>query len=261
MGILNVTPDSFSDGGTFLEPETAIRRGLQMAEEGADIIDIGGESTRPGAKRIPAREQIQRVLPVIKGLKTVLPGEVIISIDTTLSEVASAAIDAGAGMINDISAGRDDDGMFRLAASKKVPVILMHMQGTPGTMQANPVYTNVMNEIAEFLDERIEEARTAGVNASDIIIDPGIGFGKSFEHNLEIIRHIDCLVEKNFLVLIGASRKKFLQILCNSRDPAGLTGATCAVTALGVLAGAGIFRVHDVRENRQTADLVYKMRF
>ena len=259
MGILNITPDSFSDGGHFIDAKAAIDHGMRIVEDGADIIDIGGESTRPGAKRIPASVQIERVLPVITGLKEQLPQEIILSIDTTLAEVATAAIDAGASMINDISAGRDDPGMFQLAATSKLPFVLMHMQGTPANMQTKPHYTNVNVEILAFLSERIDMARAAGVEDKNIIIDPGMGFGKAFEHNLEIIRGLNSLVKKGYPVLLGASRKKFLQTICNCEDLTKLSGATCAITVIGMYAGVSIFRVHDVRENRQTVDVFYNV--
>ncbi|MGK0296885.1 MAG: dihydropteroate synthase [Gammaproteobacteria bacterium] len=259
MGILNITPDSFSDGGNYLDVKVAIDKGLRMVEEGANIIDIGGESTRPGAKRMPASVQMERVLPVIEGLKQNLPADIIISIDTTLAEVAEAAIKAGASMINDISAGQDDAQMFMLAASKKLPLVLMHMQGTPEDMQTNPSYSNVIDEMLTFLSERIIQAKAMGVEDNNIILDPGIGFGKSFEHNLEILRQLDKLVEVGYRVLLGASRKRFLHTLCNNKDFSELCGATCAITALGINAGVSIFRVHDVRENRQTADITFAL--
>ena len=259
MGILNVTPDSFSDGGDFLDSRLAIEHGKRMVSEGADIIDIGGESTRPGAERIPASIQIDRVLPVVQALQGWVPAGIKLSIDTTLAEVAEAAINAGANMINDISAGREDSDIFQLAASRDVELVLMHMQGSPGTMQDNPQYQDVIVEIRDFLMERIERANSTGVEYRKIIIDPGLGFGKSFEHNLEIIRRLDELVNCGYPVLLGASRKRFLQILCNNTGTPELCGATCAVTAIGVNAGVSIFRVHDVKENRQAADVVYRV--
>ena len=260
MGILNVTPDSFSDGGEYINAKAAIDYGLQMVKEGADIIDIGGESTRPGAKRMPASVQIERVLPVIEGLKKTLPQNILISIDTTLSAVAETAVNAGAGMINDISAGQDDPQMFPLAAASRLPLVLMHMQGTPETMQDRPNYSNVTNEILEFISARISLAKAAGVDKKNIIIDPGIGFGKAFEHNVEIIRGLDRLVNSGQQVLLGASRKKFLRTICDCDDFTGLSGATCAITAMGVMAGVAIFRVHDVRENRQTVDVIHAIK-
>ena len=256
MGILNITPDSFSDGGKYMEPLIAIERGVQMAKEGADIIDVGGESTRPGAENISAAEQIDRIRPVIQGLKKLLPKNVIISVDTRYAEVADAAIQAGAAMINDISAGRDDAGMFDLAAKHDLRMVLMHMQGTPKTMQEEPVYEDVLGEIQRFLEERILIAKSAGILDSNIIIDPGIGFGKTLEHNLEIIRQLPTLVKIGYPVLLGASRKRFLQEICQSNDFRNLSGATCGMTAIGVIAGVSLFRVHDVLANRQTLDVM-----
>ena len=255
MGILNVTPDSFSDGGQFLEGGSAVSHALQMAEEGADIIDVGGESTRPGSKRVDAEEQKRRVLPIIEEIRKELPADVVISIDTTLSEVAEAALDAGAGMINDISAGRDDPEILALAAERRCSLVLMHMQGTPATMQDNPVYTDVVGEIREFLLERAKASEAMGVSRENIIIDPGIGFGKTTEHNLEIIAGLKSFVETGYSVLLGASRKRFMGSVCGNTAPRELVGATCATTVIGVCAGVRFFRVHDVRANRQAADI------
>ena len=257
MGILNVTPDSFSDGGQYQNADTAVNHALQMVEEGADIIDVGGESTRPGSEHVNASEQKNRVLPVIQALKKKIPEKVLISIDTTLADVASAALDAGASIINDVSAGRDDPGMFKLAAQKQCPCILMHMQGTPETMQVNPVYDDVVEEIRSFLLERSEIAINAGIKKENIILDPGIGFGKTTEHNLELMANLHRFVDTGFPVLLGASRKRFMGALCAGAAAERLIGATCATTTLGVAAGVKLFRVHDVRENRQAADLAW----
>jgi len=257
MGILNVTPDSFSDGGMFRQADAAVKHALQMIEEGADIIDVGGESTRPGSNRVSASEQINRVLAVIKALKAELPENALISIDTTLLLVAREALEAGAMIINDISAGRDDPAMFPLAAEKQCPIILMHMQGTPETMQVNPVYEDVVEEIRSFLVERAQAATDAGIKKENIILDPGIGFGKTREHNLELMAGLHRFVATGFPVLLGTSRKRFIGTLCGSAAPDQLTGATCATTALGVAAGVKLFRVHDVRENRQAADVAW----
>ncbi len=239
-----------------MEPLIAIERGVQMAKEGADIIDVGGESTRPGAVAVSAREQIDRVRPVIQGLKKLLPKNIIISIDTRLAEVADAAIQAGATMINDISAGRDDAGILDLAAKHDLPLVLMHMQGTPETMQEAPTYSNVVKEIMDFLEERILVAKSAGVVDSNIIIDPGLGFGKTFEHNLEIIRRLPELVQMGYPVLLGASRKRFLQEVCQVSNVTDLSGATSAITAIAVMAGVSLFRVHDVLANREALDVI-----
>jgi len=257
VGILNVTPDSFSDGGQYQNIDAAVNHALQMVEQGADIIDVGGESTRPGSQRIQADEQIKRVLPVIQALKRKIPEKVLISIDTTLTETAIAALDAGASIINDISAGRDDPGIFQLAAQKQCPYILMHMQGSPGNMQDNPVYGDVVEEIRSFLIERAQVATNEGIKKENIIIDPGIGFGKTKEHNLQLMASLHRFVDTGFPVLLGTSRKRFMGSICSGVTPDQLIGATCATTALGVAAGVKIFRVHDVRENRQAADMAW----
>ena len=255
MGILNVTEDSFSDGGQFRETTLAVRHALKMIEDGADIIDVGGESTRPGAKRVPAKTQLARVIPVIKELRKVSDSKITISIDTTLCGVAEAALDAGASIINDVSAGRDDENMFRLAADRGLPIILMHMQGTPETMQDDPKYVNVVEEVRSFLLERARLAGAAGIAGENIIIDPGIGFGKTKQHNLELLSNLDRFVDSGYSVLLGASRKRFMGSICKLEQYSELTGATCAITTLGVLAGVKIFRVHDVLVNRQALDV------
>lgn len=260
MGILNVTPDSFSDGGRFIDTAAAIRHALGMLDEGADIIDIGGESTRPGAARITATEQLARVMPVMEGLAEHTDGRITISIDTTRAEVAAAALHAGASLINDVSAGRDDPDMFSLAAERKCSIVLMHMQGTPATMQDNPVYKNVVEDVLAFLHARIDAARSAGVAEKHIIIDPGIGFGKTFEHNLALMQNLYRFTATGYPVLLGASRKRFLKTLCEETAADRLTGATCATTVLGVQAGVRIFRVHDVYANRQAADIASRIR-
>ncbi|MGH8120225.1 MAG: dihydropteroate synthase [Gammaproteobacteria bacterium] len=259
MGILNATPDSFSDGGNFQDPEIAIMHALNMVGEGADIIDIGGESTRPGADRVSVAEQKQRVLPIISELSRQLPENVIISIDTTLAEVAEAAVEVGAGMINDVSAGRDDPDMVKVASACACPYIIMHMLGTPKTMQENPAYGDVVKEVRDFLLERAGRVQAGGVRPENIIIDPGIGFGKTRDHNLALLANLQRFVETGYPVLLGASRKRFMGALCAGVGPAQLTGATCATTALGVAAGVRIFRVHDVRENRQAADVAWQI--
>lgn len=257
MGILNVTPDSFSDGGQYQNVDAAIKHALQMVQEGVDIIDVGGESTRPGSQRIKSDEQIKRALPVIQTLKNEIPEKVLISIDTTLAEVACDALDAGASIINDISAGRDDPEIMKLAAKKQCPYILMHMQGEPGNMQNNPVYGDVVEEIRSFLIERAQVATNAGIKKENIIIDPGIGFGKTKEHNLELMVNLRRFVDTGYPVLLGTSRKRFMGSICASATADQLIGATCATTAIGVFAGVKIFRVHDVRENRQAADVAW----
>ncbi len=260
MGVLNVTPDSFSDGGMYPSSKDAITRGLEMIEQGADIIDIGGESTRPGAERVNATEQKRRVLDVIAGLRKEIPQHIHISIDTTLSEVAKAALEAGATMLNDVSAGREDESLLKLAASCNVSICLMHMQGDPGTMQDNPSYENVTREVSEYLLERAQHAESLGVEKSNIILDPGIGFGKRTLHNLELLRDLKKIVELGYPVLLGTSRKRFMGEISNREDPRERMPATCATTALGVLAGANIFRVHDVWQNRQALDVTQAIR-
>jgi len=243
MGILNVTPDSFSDGGQFFDPEKALTHGLQMASEGATIIDIGAESTRPGSKPIPADEQIRRAIPAIR--KLVKQITIPLSIDTYNVEVAKAALDAGASIINDITALADDT-MAELAAKAGVPVILMHIQGTPLTMQEEPSYVDVVKEVKEFLLERAKKAQAFGIKKEQIFIDPGIGFGKTTEHNLLLLKHIDEFVATGYRVLVGASRKRFIGQITGKENPADRIFATAATTALAAAAGVSIVRVHDV---------------
>lgn len=256
MGILNVTADSFSDGGLYNDVDSAVSHGLEMIDEGADIIDVGGESTRPGSERVAADVQISRIVPVISGLKS-RSDDIIISVDTTLAGVAEAALDAGAAIINDVSAGRDDENLFTLAADRNAPIILMHMQGTPATMQDDPRYENVVEEIRAFLLERAGLAVAAGVAKDNIILDPGIGFGKTRQHNLEILANLHRFTDAGYAVLLGASRKRFMGSICAVENHGELVGATCATTTLGVEAGVKIFRVHDVKENRQAADVAF----
>ena len=260
MGILNVTPDSFSDGGQYDNPEAALNHARRMLDEGVDIIDIGGESTRPGAGRVPPDEQIKRVVPIIKQLQQEIPPGIPLSIDTTSTVVAGAALDNGASIINDVSAGRNDPRMFKLIAAAKVPCILMHMQGTPDMMQDNPQYDDVVVEIKSFLLERAAAAQKVGVSKENIVIDPGIGFGKSKQDNLDIIMNLDSFTGSGYPVLLGASRKRFMGSICHIESYSELVGASCATTALGVFAGVGIFRVHDVKENRQALDVAYALR-
>ena len=257
MGILNVTPDSFSDGGMYPNTRDAVARGLEMVAEGADIIDVGGESTRPGSQRVDAHEQKRRVLDVIAALRSEIPKHIVISVDTTLSEVAEAALDAGAGFVNDVTGGTDDKNLIALVAERGVPYCIMHMQGRPEDMQDNPSYTDVNKEVRSFLLEQAKVAQEAGVAANRIILDPGIGFGKLTEHNLELLNGLKTLTDTGYPVLLGTSRKRFMGEICNTEDPAQRVPATCATTALGVLAGVKIFRVHDVWQNRQAADVSY----
>ncbi len=260
MGILNITPDSFSDGGLFIDPDRAIAQAEAMISAGADMIDIGGESTQPGAEPVSADEQIQRVIPVIERLRDRLAPSCQISIDTTSATVAAAALDAGAGIINDISAGRNDPGQFQLAAEREVPIVLMHMQGQPKTMQQAPSYHSVVDEVLAFLMERATLAVQAGVPAERIIIDPGIGFGKRKKDNLLLMAQLGRFVASGYSVLLGTSRKRFMGSICNLAEPSELVAATVATTAIGVMAGVAIFRVHDVKENRQAADVAAAIR-
>ena len=257
MGILNVTPDSFSDGGKFDNLDTAISQGKKMIDEGADIIDIGGESTRPGSKRVSSSEQIERVVHIIKAISETKPKNIRISIDTTRSDVAEAALNAGAEIINDVSGGNDDPEIIGLCADKRCPYIIMHMQGTPETMQNNPSYNDVVSEILHFLQARAEKCEKIGIDKNNIIIDPGIGFGKTSEHNLILLNNLNIFVNTGYSVLLGASRKRFMGEICNVGLPLELIGATAATTVLGVLAGVEIFRVHDVMPNRQAADTAW----
>ena len=259
MGVLNVTPDSFSDGGLHHDPDKAVARAREMVEQGADIIDIGGESTRPGADRVPAEEQLKRVLPVIRHLRQELPADLPISIDTTSTRVAGAALEQGAIIVNDISAGREDPGMLRLVAEAGVTYVIMHMQGTPGTMQDNPRYDDVVAEIRSFLLERAEAAEDAGIRRENLVIDPGIGFGKSKRDNLDIINNLGRFTATGYKVLLGTSRKRFMGSICDISSHSELVGATCATTTIGVLAGVHILRVHDIKENRQALDVAWAL--
>lgn len=260
MGILNVTPDSFSDGGKFSGLDAAMRQVELMVSEGVDIIDIGGESTRPGSDPVTAGEQIQRVVPVIEAIRECVSGDILISIDTTLSEVAKAALTAGANIINDVSGGRADPAILTLAAKTGVPIILMHSQGTPKTMQDNPHYDNVVQDVLDALQESISAALKAGVKKEAIAIDPGIGFAKRKQDNLDLLAHLDTLVATGFPVLLGTSRKRFMGAICDVTEPLELVTATAVTTALGVMAGVQMFRVHDVKENRQAVDVAWAIK-
>ncbi len=245
MGVLNITPDSFSDGGQFFDTKKAIEHGLKMAADGAAIIDVGGESTRPGSASVSAEEQEERVVPVIETLAKKI--DVPISIDTTNYEVAEAALDAGAAMINDITA-LSDQRTGELAAKRGVPVVLMHIQGTPATMQIEPKYKDVVAEVSAFLVERAKRAEKFGIPKQRIFIDPGIGFGKTTEHNLLLLRHIDRFVDSGYRICIGTSRKSFIGKLTGKEKPAERIFGTAATVALCAAAGVSIVRVHDVAE-------------
>jgi dihydropteroate synthase len=244
MGILNVTPDSFSDGGDFRAPEAACRRAMEMAENGADIIDIGGESTRPGAKSVGPEEEISRILPVIEALAPKIP--VPMSVDTRRAAVARAALGAGCRMVNDVTAC-GDPGMSAVAAEFGVPIVLMHMKGEPESMQASPCYGDVVSEVRSFLAERAKIVKRAGLEDDMIVLDPGIGFGKRFRDNLDLIRSIPALEALGHPVMIGASRKRFLGELLGA-EPRGRLSGSLAVAAWCFSCGVDLVRVHDVKE-------------
>ncbi len=250
MGVLNLTPDSFYDGGAYPAIEDAVSRALAMEAAGAGIIDIGGESSRPGSQQVSVEEELRRVIPVIRRLAEIL--KIPISIDTYKAEVARQALDAGAGTINDISALRFDPGMASVAAESSGPFIMMHMLGEPGTMQDRPSYRDVLEEIKEFFRERIEWAEGEGIDSDRIIIDPGIGFGKTLEHNLEIISKLPSLAELGRPVLIGPSRKSFIGSILG-RKPDGRLWGTAGAVAACIARGAQIIRVHDVQEMKDLA--------
>jgi dihydropteroate synthase len=248
MGILNVTPDSFSDGGRYLGMEQAILQGQKLAEDGADFIDVGGESTRPGSEPVPIEEEIRRVIPVIESLAKKIGAP--ISIDTCKAEVAEAALQVGAVIINDISAMTFDAKMASLVAKYKASVVLMHIQGTPKTMQLNPSYKNVTEDVKQFLHERIEAAVKAGIK--QIIIDPGIGFGKKYEHNIQLLKELKSFTSLGHPLLVGVSKKTFLGAILNLPPSERVEGTAAAVTA-SILNGTNIIRVHDVKEMKRVA--------
>lgn len=253
MGILNITPDSFSDGGDFFNLARAVERGVEIEKEGADIIDIGGESTRPGAKKISKEEEQRRVIPVIEKLSARL--SIPISIDTYKSYIAELAIKAGATVINDISGLRFDPKMAEIAAKYDVPVILMHIKGTPRNMQKNPVYSDLLKEIYKYLSESITIAMNAGISANKIIVDPGIGFGKTFYDNLKLINNINYFHTLHCPVLIGVSRKSFVGKILDKNEKERMYGTAAAVAA-SVMNGANIVRVHDVKEMVQVVKII-----
>jgi dihydropteroate synthase len=251
MGILNVTPDSFSDGSRYLDKGLAVEHACRMAEEGADIVDIGGESTRPGSEAVPLDEELKRVIPVIEAItaKTGVP----VSIDTYKAEVARRAIDAGASVVNDISGLRFDPGMAKIVAESKVPLILMHIRGTPRDMQKSPGYEALIPEIMDYLRASIRMAEEAGVDGSNIVIDPGIGFGKTSEHNLLILKDLAEFEALGKPILVGVSRKAFIgRILADAAPDQRLEGSAAAVS-IAIMNGANIIRVHDVKEMAKAA--------
>ena len=267
MGVLNVTPDSFSDGGEFNAPAAALAQAQSLVEAGADIIDIGGQSTRPGAEQVSVEEELNRVLPVVRALREaeLSPRESVlsvpISVDTTRAVVAQKAVEAGADMVNDISSGTFDPDMLPVVAQLRIPIVLMHIRGTPQTMQQLTEYQDLIGEIYEFLESQIAAAVAAGIERSHIIIDPGIGFAKTAEQNLEILRQLPTFGSLGVPILVGVSRKSFIGRILNQPDPKGRvwgTGAACC----GAIAGsADILRVHDVLEMRdvcRVADAIWR---
>lgn len=265
MGVLNVTPDSFSDGGSFNTLAAAVAQAQQLADAGADIIDVGGQSTRPGALEVSVEEEIERVVPVVRELRkatgSTALNEVPISVDTARSQVAQAAIAAGADIINDISSGTFDPQMLPVVAQLGVPVMLMHIRGTPQTMQKLTHYQDLIGEISEFLTQRIDAAIAAGIERSRIIIDPGIGFAKNYEQNLEILRQMPVFQSLGCPLLVGPSRKSFIGHILDQPEPKARVWGTAAACCAAVAGAADILRVHDVREMRdvcRVADAIYR---
>ena len=256
MGILNVTPDSFSDGGKFKSHDQAIGHAVKMIKEGANIIDIGGESTRPGAKAVQLEEELMRIIPIIEAIR--LKSDCLISIDTYKSKVAEAALDAGADMVNDISGLTFDHNMASLVAERNVPVIIMHIKGKPGDMQKNPNYDNLIKEIKAFFEVQIAIAKKAGIDSGNIILDPGIGFGKRLEDNFEIIRELGQISTMGYPVLLGPSRKSFIGFTLDLPIEERIEGTLASITA-GVINGARIVRVHDIRATRRTLTITEKI--
>lgn len=255
MGILNVTPDSFSDGGKFIDSDKSAARAAEMVAEGADIIDIGGESTRPGALPVESKEQIRRLIPTIEKI-TAMKLPAVLSVDTTSSKVAEAALDAGVYIINDVSAGRDDARILPLAATRSCPIILMHMLGKPRTMQNNPVYSDVVTEVKDFLKDRVEVAKEAGIKEEHILIDPGIGFGKTAEHDLALLRGLKTFSVLARPVVVGVSRKKFIGKITGEAEPEGRVFGTAGAVAWAITNGGAIVRVHDVRAMSQVVRMI-----
>lgn len=247
MGVLNVTPDSFSDGGEFFTTEKAVEHGIRLATEGAQIIDVGGESTRPGAEPVSTDAELGRVRPVIAKLHEKVPA--FISIDTTKAAVARGALEAGASIINDVTGGRADPEMMKLAAEKKTAFIIMHMQGTPQTMQTNPHYDDVVTEVTDFFRQQYARALECGIDSMAIAFDPGIGFGKTVEHNLELLANLPRLRVHNRPLVVGVSRKSSLGQMIGSTEMSHRLAPTIAFTALLRERGANVLRVHDVKEN------------
>ena len=256
MAILNVTPDSFSDGGKFADPNQAVNRALNLMEEGADMIDIGGESTRPGAEPVSLDEELNRTIPVIKSIRK--ESDCLISIDTYKSAVAKAALNAGANVVNDISGFTFDSKMAPLVAKKNASVILMHIKGTPRDMQKNPHYDNLIEEIKSFFQQQVELAKIAGVRSKKIILDPGIGFGKRLEDNFAIIRELGQICAMGYPILLGPSRKSFIGMTLDTPVEERLEGTLASITA-GIMNGARIVRVHDIVETRRAVTITEKI--
>lgn len=253
MGIVNVTPDSFSDGGAFLDTTSAVEQGVRLAAQGADVLDVGGESTRPGSDEVPIDEELARVVPVIEQL--VKQVDVPVGVDTRKPEVAKAALDAGAAIVNDVTAGADPE-MFRLVRDAGAGMVLMHMRGEPKTMQRDTHYDDVVREVRDFLAGRIGAAVAAGVPRAQLCVDPGIGFGKNLQHNLEILRAIGSFHELRVPVLVGASRKRFIGQLTGVEDPADRIEGTAGAVAWCAAQGVDLVRVHDVRQMQRVVDVV-----
>mgnify|MGYP001166781790 CR=1 FL=1 len=258
MGIVNVTPDSFSDGGMYYQDKTASSHAIKLLENGADIIDVGGESTRPGAVEVSEKEEISRVLPVIKQIRNISP-DTLISIDTTKSNVARCAIEAGANIINDISGLTKDPAMVEIGAEFQVPIVIMHMQGNPVNMQNKPYYKDIIFDISKFFSDQIKLALDAGISRKNIILDPGIGFGKSVDHNFQLIKHLKKFCDFGFPVLIGPSRKSFIGIVLDLPVNDRFEGTSSVITA-GILNGARIVRVHNVEKIKRVVTIADKIR-
>jgi dihydropteroate synthase len=258
MGIVNVTPDSFSDGGKFFSPEVAISHASKLIMQGADIIDIGGESTRPGAERVSESEELKRVIPVIEKIRTDNP-TILISIDTTKASVAKHAVEAGADIINDVSGLSFDNNMIGIVESSNIPVVIMHMKGNPQNMQLNPEYEDIVNEILDFFKMKIKMAVQSGINRSMIILDPGIGFGKTVEHNFELLSRLNEFNVLELPIMIGPSRKSFIGITLDLPPEDRVEGTAAAVSA-GVMNGASIVRVHDVKSMKRVVRIIEKVR-
>jgi dihydropteroate synthase len=259
MGILNITPDSFSDGGEFFSAGPAVAQAGKMLDEGARMVDVGGESTRPGSEPVSLEEELRRVIPVVRGILESRP-ETIISIDTYRASTAEAALDAGVQVVNDITALRGDSKMAGVVAERGCPVVLMHMLGEPKTMQKAPRYEDVVREVRDFLAGRVEHAVKAGMEEENIILDPGIGFGKTLEHNLALLNRLDALIELGFPVLVGASRKSFLGKIVGCDDAKARLFGTVATSVIAYEQGATFFRVHDVRANQEALKVAMAVR-